>query len=344
MKLYQGDSGDFYFGSRPEDEGSKYVGSDDSANYVNLMSAQQANKTNIQLAKDNNDFNMRMWEMNNEYNDPSKQVDRYLAAGINPSAAIANISNGNSSSPVAGSMANAVAGSYDPTAKWNKFNSIVSTVLGGLSSAKEIISQGADIKRLINETSLNKSQVANIDAMTLGQLFQNSKQEETWNNAQEQIKASTHKILAETKLSDTQRDQVLKNISWIDKLNGQEFDKMKAEINNINAQAQGAWNESHVSALRARLADDGINPDSKGIDKFLDLLVNDPSSVGSILNSIFDGLSSSVGNVLEHTIGTLPKKAKGLWNKVSSGIDGAVNTIFDYISGSSRNHKNPRYE
>ena len=31
-----------------------------------------------------NDWNLNMWTLENEYNSPEKQVDRYLAAGLNP--------------------------------------------------------------------------------------------------------------------------------------------------------------------------------------------------------------------------------------------------------------------
>ena len=45
-----------------------------------------------------NQFNVEQWNRENAYNDPSAQMRRYLAAGINPWNAMSNIDNGNASS------------------------------------------------------------------------------------------------------------------------------------------------------------------------------------------------------------------------------------------------------
>lgn len=45
-----------------------------------------------------NQFNIDQWNRENAYNDPSAQMRRYLAAGINPWNALSNLDNGNASS------------------------------------------------------------------------------------------------------------------------------------------------------------------------------------------------------------------------------------------------------
>lgn len=61
-----------------------------SANETNLEIARQNNETSIQLARENNEFARQhaidMFNLENAYNDPSKQVERLSAAGLNPAA------------------------------------------------------------------------------------------------------------------------------------------------------------------------------------------------------------------------------------------------------------------
>lgn len=66
-------------------------------NVLGFGSSQSANKTNMEIARLNNEaqmkmlqsqqaYNEQMWNKQNEYNLPKNQVQRLLAAGINPSA------------------------------------------------------------------------------------------------------------------------------------------------------------------------------------------------------------------------------------------------------------------
>lgn len=56
-------------------------------NFFNYMSQQEANQHEID-----------MWNMQNDYNSPEKQVQRIIAAGLNPSMAYGSVSTGNASS------------------------------------------------------------------------------------------------------------------------------------------------------------------------------------------------------------------------------------------------------
>lgn len=71
--------------------------------------AKKTNKTNMAINQANidyswkalnaqNQFNVEQWNRENAYNDPSAQMRRYLAAGLNPWNAMSNIDNGNASS------------------------------------------------------------------------------------------------------------------------------------------------------------------------------------------------------------------------------------------------------
>ena len=74
-------------------------------NIFNKSSTNSSNRTNLKIAQMNNewsermmqkqmDYNTQMWNAQNDYNDPSKQVERFKAAGINPALALGNISTG----------------------------------------------------------------------------------------------------------------------------------------------------------------------------------------------------------------------------------------------------------
>lgn len=57
-----------------------------SANSKNVAMQRETNAQNYQIFKENQAWNEDMWNKQNEYNLPEKQVQRLLAAGINPSA------------------------------------------------------------------------------------------------------------------------------------------------------------------------------------------------------------------------------------------------------------------
>ena len=70
-------------------------------NVLGFGSSSSANKTNLQIARENNQaqremfheqmaYNTDMWNKQNQYNLPVNQVQRLLAAGINPAAVYGN--------------------------------------------------------------------------------------------------------------------------------------------------------------------------------------------------------------------------------------------------------------
>lgn len=93
-------------------------------NNANRKAQESANRTNIKLAQMGNEFNERMmdkqmayntemWNRNNAYNDPSAQVARLRAAGLNPSLMMGQ--GGNSGSAAGGiSPASANIARVDP--------------------------------------------------------------------------------------------------------------------------------------------------------------------------------------------------------------------------------------
>lgn len=55
---------------------------------VNAYNVDKTNRKNVELAAQQNQWNLEQWQRQNAYNDPSNQVQRLAAAGINPSLSI----------------------------------------------------------------------------------------------------------------------------------------------------------------------------------------------------------------------------------------------------------------
>ena len=60
-----------------------------------LQAVRETNALNKELAFQQNEWNLQQWNRQNAYNDPSAQMARYRAAGINPYFALSNITSGN---------------------------------------------------------------------------------------------------------------------------------------------------------------------------------------------------------------------------------------------------------
>lgn len=60
-----------------------------------LQAVRETNSLNKELAYQQNEWNLQQWNRQNAYNDPSAQMSRFRAAGINPYFALGNITSGN---------------------------------------------------------------------------------------------------------------------------------------------------------------------------------------------------------------------------------------------------------
>ena len=67
----------------------------EKTNQTTLDIANAANEYNYNMFQEQNTWNEKMWEKQNAYNDPSAQMERLVKAGINPIAAMGNMTNGN---------------------------------------------------------------------------------------------------------------------------------------------------------------------------------------------------------------------------------------------------------
>lgn len=93
---------------------------------LGYMSQERTNQKNQELQQAQNEYNLKMWKLNNEYNDPSNQVLRMKAAGLNPADVTKNggaMQAGNSSGPA---LAAPLIPNADPMQAAGNFSSAIS--------------------------------------------------------------------------------------------------------------------------------------------------------------------------------------------------------------------------
>lgn len=194
----------------------------------NSSAQRKANKLQIQLAKEQNAFNERMldkqnafnldmWHKENEYNSPTAQVQRMLAAGLNP-AALAGTSG---QSGLSTNMPQSE--SFSPAALPNIVpESGFGDAIGNMSS--QFLNMAAAFKSLteIKGTEIDN---ANKDAM---------------------LKATIDKLRADGRLSDEQAN----NINWESTIKQTSFNDL---IQITHQQALDAMYKAEVSKIESEV-------------------------------------------------------------------------------------------
>lgn len=176
-----------------------------SANETNLEIARQNNETSIQLARENNEFARQhaidMFNLENAYNDPSKQVERLSAAGLNPAAmmetaggtAVGNSSGSGMVSPSLPSLTTPHVEAVPPMAVG---------FLEALSSLSQIKLTNAQAKKAGAETN----RIEELLPEELDNLFADTKNKEA-QTAYQQLMTSL-----ETQFGRTERMQRIRNM------------------------------------------------------------------------------------------------------------------------------------
>lgn len=189
------------------------------------------------------DWNLEMWNLENEYNDPSAQMERMVAAGINPNAVAAGMagngsvaggvqgSSGASSSPGSVSGASSTPGSgsmahsnVDPTA--------LGDILGGSVNS---MWQNMDIQNAIAGKQLDNR----MKQKELG-VF-----DETWMLNQKEIQSRIDKALADAGKSKSETDLNVQQFEFLKDKNPVElqtmnmmYQRVKSEVDQIGQQIE----------------------------------------------------------------------------------------------------------
>ena len=142
--------------------------SNDSANKTNLQIAQMNNEWSERMMQKQMDYNTDMWNKQNEYNDPSKQVERLRAAGINPALALGNISTGSAqgvSSPSLPSPSGATMQPFRPD-----FSGIGNAIMSAYQIANQSDLVAAQVNNLNAQSDVARARAAADNAWTYEKL------------------------------------------------------------------------------------------------------------------------------------------------------------------------------
>lgn len=201
-------------------------------NDSNLRINQMNNEFNERMMRQQQDYNTLMWEKQNNYNDPSAQVNRLKAAGLNPYMMMNGGGAGNAESFGSSSAASA-AGAAPQQAYHPDFQGIPQSILmahqGKLlkeqyrqqvidnqtrsaKNMKELANLTADIKNKEVQEKLQRTILSYADDMQRAQLEQMSEtnrnlrmermlMEKNLNVFDERTKAEIAKIMSETDLN-----------------------------------------------------------------------------------------------------------------------------------------------
>lgn len=258
----------------------------EATNAANVAMNEANNAANRELAELQNDWNLEQWHRENQYNSPSAQMERLVSAGLNPAAAAAAVTGGNSSSLQSAPLANQSASRIEPyqlqaaqvqayhnqapNASFNagevldflaKHTSLRSLELD--NKAKELSVAAlpdfifTDLDRKKAVTALEKFNLASAQQSFPYQL---GAQKATLQNLQD-----THKI---NKISMQVQKQSLKQMQsdfdWLNKIRPVELSKMVGEVNAqlqqiVESQARVAELSKQLEYINAKIAETGAS-------------------------------------------------------------------------------------
>lgn len=270
----------------------------EATNNMNKLIAEEANQTNLAIMEGQNNFNYNMWKEELAYNDPSAQMERLIAAGINPNmvnsssgAAIAGNSNGY---PESASYAGAQvahmnpiqleAGHVDPY----KVAAINADFLPALQAAAGIANTMADTrsKELKNDFDFStldtREEMETTKAQIMMEQLKDFQGSSGYRSSIRAIDVDTRRYLRDlNKGYVRQINQVIKQRmdewKWAKSLRPDKERKLVAEINKINkevesmdatmifqkAQAAHWVREDEINKHLADLQDPNLNPNLK---------------------------------------------------------------------------------
>lgn len=182
---------------------------DVASTIFNPISTFLTNKQNLKIARENRQFAYDMWKANNEYNTPEAQKQRLIDAGYNPNMFEAS-SNTSSAPAQTVDMPEMQAPQIDNQAGGRVFQNY----LQSLMQKQQIAGMKADIQKSNAEADYYRSMTNRNDIL---------------------LPYEAKKLSADIEHTVAQKEFVVKNRTWIDKLNQSKLDLNDATIKEIKA-------------------------------------------------------------------------------------------------------------
>lgn len=314
LGIRQDNNGNYYFGQDgkpstyqiPDGVTTDYLGSLRGDNVANYILQTQTNKENRLLAEQQNQWNIEQWNRENEYNEPSKQMQRLLDAGVNPVLASGQVSTGNANSITSANLANQVAPQIDPNVGTNKINAMNGAISNVLGSAKQLMDYQLQAKQLdiqnrsldIQENDLKSQQLLRA-AQTKGQNITNANAQRQFDDASKVANASIDKMNKEGELTDEQANQIRELLPMMKDKSLKEIEQLREAI--INLQKQGRNIDANTALVHAEMegigydniykkfvaecADKGWDIKGKWSDNLIKMAISDPKNFLQVVDS-----------------------------------------------------------
>lgn len=198
---------------------------DIASTIFNPISQAMTNKTNLKIANANRNFAYQMWQKNNEYNTPEAQKQRLIDAGYNPNMFEAS-SNVSSAPAQTVDMPEMQAPQLDNTAGGRVFQNYMQSLM----QKQQIAGMKADIEKSKAEADYYSSMTTRNDML---------------------LPLEAKKLSADIEHTVAQKEFVMKNRDWIDKLNQSKIELNDATIKEIKSHiklmaSQAGLNEANT--------------------------------------------------------------------------------------------------
>lgn len=185
---------------------------DIASTIFNPISTFLTNKQNLKIAQGNRQFAYDMWKANNEYNTPEAQKQRLIDAGYNPNMFEAS-SNTSAAPAQTIDMPEMNAPQIDNQAGGRAFQNYLTK----LTQRQQISAIKADISKANAETDYYNSMSTRMDIL---------------------LPLEAKKLSADIEHTVAQKEFVVKNRDWIDKLNQSKIALNNASIKEIKSHIQ----------------------------------------------------------------------------------------------------------
>lgn len=269
-------------------------------NQANERIADKTNAMNRLMMQEQNAFNLDMWNKQNQYNEPRAQVNRLLAAGINPATGLGQVSQASqlSSADWAGAQASYNTApqlnyhqqpiNYDFNGVGNaamqavamKQSQIVSESQANYNNAKadfERASAQARLQQAVNEA--DQGTVAKQQAQRNLDLFNETyeAQKRATENTAEMSDREIQKIDVEIASAKIEQSILSINEKWLDKMNSAQYSALQAGIRETYSQisvnnAEAGLKAAQQAVEKAR--EQGLKISNEQADQLVEIIVD----------------------------------------------------------------------
>ncbi|QRV61849.1 minor capsid protein [Microvirus sp.] len=199
---------------------------DIASTIFNPISTFMTNKQNLKIANANRNFSYQMWQKNNEYNTPEAQKQRLIDAGYNPNMFEAS-SNTSAAPAQTIDMPEIQAPQLDNQAGGRVFQNYMQALM----QKQQIAGMKADIQKSNAEADYYRSMTNRNDML---------------------LPLEAKKLSADIEHTVAQKEFVVKNRDWIDKLNQNKIDLNDATIKEIKSHIKLMASQAGLNEAQAQ--------------------------------------------------------------------------------------------